>query len=319
MAAAEPLVTVIIPTYKRAVLLPRVIQNVGRQTYRSIEILVVDDGSPDDTASVVRMISDPRVRYVRHETNKGLPAARNTGIREARGEYIAFIDDDDEWREDKLEKQLNLLTEYDAVLCMGVSKGYPMRVHRRPCITLDDLRRGSFNPSSLVAKAAVLRSVWFDESLRQGEDWDAFIRIAQRYSIGWLGEPLLLYNEEGPGRMTDEKKYLSGPELEKRVAILYKHRHFFGPRWFNYHLADSLFSHIASRRSKAPLIAYAIRRCGVRAVSAALGHRVRRRIRRVAWRHGGFLMQVTGTPGAGAGNRIRPTTNASRNPNGDAV
>ncbi len=279
----EPLISVIIPTYKRAALVPRAIESVRRQTHKNLEILVVDDGSPDDTASVVQTIPDSRIRYFRHERNKGLPAARNTGIRAAKGAYIAFIDDDDEWRADKLDKQIRVFKDYDAVLCMGVSNGYPMRIHKRPSITLDDLRKGSFNPSSLVAKAHVLKEIMFDESLRQGEDWDAFIRIAQCYTVGWVAEPLLLYNEASPDRMTGEKKELSAPELEKQTAMLYKHREFFGKKWFNYHLADACLAYIGSRQSKLSSIRYALKRFGIRAVIAALVHRVRRRIRRFMW------------------------------------
>src|SRR6266566_844385 len=105
----QALITVIIPTYRRAALVPNAIHSAQRQTYRNIEILVVDDGSPDDTTDVVQNIHDVRLRYIRHDVNRGLPAARNTGIRGAAGDYIAFLDDDDEWREDKLERQLKVI------------------------------------------------------------------------------------------------------------------------------------------------------------------------------------------------------------------
>lgn len=279
----EPLVTVIIPTYRRAALVPRAIESVRRQTYRNIEILVVDDGSPDDTADVVRNIPDPRIRYIRHATNKGLPAGRNTGIKAARGEYIAFIDDDDEWRQDKLEIQIQAIKDYDAILCMGVANGYPLRVHTRPAITLDDLRKGSFNPSGLLSKTRVLRDVMFDENLRQGEDWDAFIRIGQRYSIGWVAEPLLIYNEGGHERMTNEKRYLSVSDLEKRAAMLHKHREFFGEKWFRYHLADALLAYIGTRPNRLQCITYAVKRCGVVPVARNFIDRVWRKLRRLGW------------------------------------
>jgi len=253
------------------------------QTYKNLEVLVVDDCSPDDTRLVVQGIADGRIRYIRHETNKGLPAVRNTGIRTAKGQYIAFLDDDDRWQLSKLERQLAALKDYDAVLCIGVSNGYPMRIHNHRSITLDDLRKGSFNPSSLVAKAHVLKDVWFDERLRQGEDWDAFIRIAQRYTVGWVAEPLLLYNEGSPDRMTDEKKNLSGSELEKRAAMLYKHREFFGEKWFRYHLADALLAYIGSRPHKLRSIAYAIKRCGVVPVFSNFRGRIHIRLQRALW------------------------------------
>lgn len=280
---SQPLVSVIIPTYRRASLLALALERVRRQTYRHLEIIVVDDGSPDNTAEVVRVnaAQDDRVRYIRHERNKGLPAGRNTGVRAAGGEYIAFLDDDDEWRPDKIERQLRAMNGFDAVLCIALSNGRPLRLHRRERVTLDDLRRGSFDPSSLLARSDVLREVPFDESLREGEDWDAFIRIAQRYAIGWVPEPLLLYNDGDHARMTSEAKELTGPELEKRTAILVKHRGFFGEWWFRYHFAAALLAYVGSRRGKWQQLMYAIRRCGPLAVFAVLRDKLRRH---VAWR-----------------------------------
>jgi len=304
---AEPLVTVIIPTYKRAALVPRAIESVRRQTYGNLEILVVDDGSPDNTAEVVQAIPDSRIRYVRHERNKGLPAARNTGIRAAKGELIAFLDDDDEWFEDKLEKQVRKIEECDAVLCMGIADGFPTRIHTGPTVTLDDLkRRGCFNPSGLLSKASVLSDVMFDENLRYGEDWDAFIRIGQRYRIGWIAEPLLLYNVGGHERMSNEKKYLSGPELEARATMLHKHREFFGEKWFAYHLANSLLSFIGSRPDRLRIITYAVRRCGVIPVAKNIVDRIRKRLQRRMW----TWQQLITTLGSAA-NRSRFRKSAS--------
>lgn len=244
---------------------------------------MIDDGSPDETGAVVQSIPEPRLRYIRHEINKGLPAGRNTGIRAARGEYIAFLDDDDQWREDKVERQLTAIARYDAVACTAVVHGYPLRIHNRAEISLNDLRRGGFAPSGLLARAHVLKDVLFDETLRQGEDWDAFIRIVQHYSMGWVAEPLLIYDQGGHVRMTNEKKFLSGPELEARNAVLHKHRAFFGEKWFRYHMADAFLGYIGSRPNKLDCIAYAVKRCGVAPVIAVFRDKVREKLRRFAW------------------------------------
>lgn len=279
--AEQPLVTVIIPTYNRPLLLPRAIQSVRRQTHRNLEILIVDDGSADDIGAVVAAIGDDRIRYIRHETNKGLPAVRNTGIRAARGDYIAFLDDDDEWREHKIEKQLQAMEDYDAVACTALVNGFVLRVHKRRDVTLRDLKKGGFAPSGLLAKAFVLRDVLFDESLRQGEDWDGFIRIAQRYSIGFVAEPLLIYHEGAHPSMTNEAKRMAVPELEKRTAVLHKHREFLGEKWFRYHMADALLSYFGGRSDKWRSLGYAVKRCGVAPAAAVLAARLRRRLRRV--------------------------------------
>ena len=104
-----PTVSVVIPTYNRADVLPRAIDSALGQSVADIEVVVVDDGSTDDTEALVADYEDDRLRYVAHETNRGANVARNTGIEAADGEYIAFLDSDDEWKPTKLERQLERL------------------------------------------------------------------------------------------------------------------------------------------------------------------------------------------------------------------
>ena len=92
-----PLVSVIVPTFQRPEFLQAALGSVLRQTVKDFEVLVVDDGSAMDLAPLVNALDDGRIRYLRHESNRGEAAARNTGIRGARGDYLAFLDDDDEW------------------------------------------------------------------------------------------------------------------------------------------------------------------------------------------------------------------------------
>src|SRR5262245_24547581 len=101
-----PLVTVVIPTHNRAGRVRSAIESVLHQTYADFEIVVVDDASEDGTENTVRGVLDPRVRYIRHAVARGDAAARNTGIRNSTGEYVAFLDDDDEWLPEKLRFQV---------------------------------------------------------------------------------------------------------------------------------------------------------------------------------------------------------------------
>ena len=103
------MVSVIIPTYNRAARLPMSVESVLNQTYRDLEIIIVDDGSTDLTEDVVRAMSDSRIRYIKHPRNLGGCKARNTGVSNAKGEYIAFQDSDDVWHADKLEVELKAL------------------------------------------------------------------------------------------------------------------------------------------------------------------------------------------------------------------
>lgn len=259
----NPKVSVIIPTYRRAHLVTRAIASVLNQTFQDLEIIVVDDCSPDDTKSAVLSIGDPRIRYLRHERNKGLPSGRNTGIAAARGQYIAFLDDDDGWLPEKLERQLAVIEGYGAVLCGALINGERVKIFRGQEVELSDLRKGNeFDPSSLLADAAILRRVGFDESLRQGEDWDAFIRLAQQCKLRYLAEPLLLYDDGDHDRMTNAAKQMSAAELEARMPVLHKHKTFFGSFWYRFHVADTYLSYISARKGKVEMVRLAARRCG---------------------------------------------------------
>lgn len=106
----NPTVSVIIPTYNRAHLVGRAIQSVLNQTYKDFELIIVDDGSTDNTEDIIKKYQkkDERIKYIRRKKNKGGSVARNTGINAAIGEYIAFLDSDDEWLTEKLERQMKV-------------------------------------------------------------------------------------------------------------------------------------------------------------------------------------------------------------------
>lgn len=306
-----PVVSAIIPTYKRPKLVTRAIRSVLNQTIQDIEIIVVDDASPDDTEAVVRSVDSARVRYIRHESNRGLPASRNTGIHAARGKFIAFLDDDDEWLPEKLAKQLRFVEEYglDAAVSMCLIDGrVPLGYHSPVMLTPDDLRKGNkWGSCSLIAKADVVRAVMFDETLSIGEDWDFYIRLAQAYRLGCLNEPLFIYHQVGqhaaPQRMIGSAKELSPQGLE-RVAMLHKHRTFFGERQFKQLMARALLSYIGRRRNPLPYVRYAISRCGVVPVMSVLSGRLAWHLWRVLCGLRHRLSGILGArPGIGAARR----------------
>lgn len=108
-------VSIILPTYNRADSLPTAIRSVLNQTHKDFELIVVDDGSTDATETVLAAQRDPRIRILRHPVNRGVAAARNTGIAAATAEVLAFIDSDDVWDEEKLASQLEIFERYPAV------------------------------------------------------------------------------------------------------------------------------------------------------------------------------------------------------------
>jgi len=195
-------VSVVIPTYNRAHVVGRAIRSVLNQIYQDFEIIVVDDGSTDNTEEVVNCFNDPRICYIRHEQNKGGSAARNTGISMARGKYIAFLDSDDEWLPSKLEKQVKQLDEAPA--CVGLSytgywviRGGITELGRIPSargyVMPLMLARDCVSPTSTVlVKAECFRKVGgFDPELPARQDYDMWFRIAAEYHFEVLTEPLV--------------------------------------------------------------------------------------------------------------------------------
>lgn len=274
-----PLVSVVIPTYNRASFLRCALQSVFAQIHSNLEIICVDDASSDNTEEVVKAFGDPRLHYIRHATNRGGSAARNTGVCAATGDYIAFLDDDDEWLPEKIERQLKALEAYDAVLCSSkLASARNSEAAPRP-IVLDDLRNSPYavgGTGVLMAKANVLRETLFDESLPRCQDWDLFIRIARKYRLGFLDERLLKYNEGGHSRLTNVLKDLPSRELEKRLVMLDKHKEFFGPRLYKRHLSSMLLYGIKHRPDRLRHMAYTVRRCGLTATLWALSARLGR-------------------------------------------
>ena len=196
-------VSIIIPTYNRGYIIERAIQSILRQTYEAFELLIIDDGSDDDTQEVVKNISDERIRYIKCEKNRGPAAARNEGVRQSRYDYIAFHDSDDEWVEDKLEKQMQVLREAPADTGMVYSsyetdagQVFPQEwvpKNQREGQMFPYLLRGNMigTPTMLIRKACFVKLGGFMEELRCIEDYEFVLRFAREYSIAYIDEHLL--------------------------------------------------------------------------------------------------------------------------------
>jgi glycosyltransferase involved in cell wall biosynthesis len=182
------------------------IASVLNQTFRDLEVIVVDDASNDTTLDVVSGFSDPRIRYVRHELQKGGAAARNTGIRRTAGEYIAFLDDDDEWFPEKLNLQVVLLdrssSEVGAVYtgCIKVDHTSGKVLSQKTPTHRGDLHQRFLvkncvtSTSSVVLRRQCLESVGlFDETLPSSQDHDMWIRISRGFHFESIPEPLFRY------------------------------------------------------------------------------------------------------------------------------
>lgn len=207
-SGTEPAVSVVIPTYNRAYCLRRSIDSVLTQSFRDFELIVVDDGSTDETPELLQAIRDPRLRVFRHDTNKGGSAAINTGIRHARSELIALQDSDDEWLPEKLARQIDVMRRAD--LSVGVVycdqwrfRGDDKSYFPAPRITsadgivydkaLDDALYNIGNQSLLIRRACFDKVGFFDERLPKNVDLDMLIRISKFFKFEHIPEPLLNY------------------------------------------------------------------------------------------------------------------------------
>lgn len=201
-------VSIILPAYNRAYCIRRAVDSVLRQTYPHWELIVVDDGSTDNTEEVIAKLAaeDGRVRYLRQPCNKGASAARNEGIRQGRYDYIAFQDSDDVWHADKLEKQMRVFREspeIGLVYCAMQGTRQDGSAVRIPDISIDrqflqgNLYRLLLQGNVIGAPAAMVRREClescggFDEALSCLEDWELFLRIAGEYEIGYADEALV--------------------------------------------------------------------------------------------------------------------------------
>ncbi len=223
-------ITAIITTYNYARFIEGAIECVLQQTRRPDEIVVVDDGSTDETAEIVARYSAEGVRYV-YKENGGAGSARNRGIRETQGDLLVFLDADDRWVPEKTALQLDHMMRYP---CVGLVTGGMWEVYGdgRPPLYVGHKPIGAENlyyevaventvgnPSmTMVRRECFERVGMFDETLRLGQDWDMWIRIAREFPIGFMAASLLYYTRHD-GSLTSgqvQARYVSNRLIHSR-------------------------------------------------------------------------------------------------------
>jgi len=208
-----PKVSVVIPAYNAIAYLPESVESAINQTFTDLEVLIIDDGSSDQTVEWASQITDPRVKLI-SQKNKGLSGARNTGIAHAQGEYVALLDADDIWEPTKLEKQVRCLEDDPAV---GLVDTWAVLVDEQGKSTgevIGSSTEGNVwqrlvefqtvcccGSTSLIRRSCFETVGVFDQDLRFFEDLDIFIRIAAHYSFAFVKEPLIRYRQH-PNNMS---------------------------------------------------------------------------------------------------------------------
>ena len=198
----SPLVSVIIPTHNRAHMLPRAISSVLAQDFQDFELIVVEDGSTDNTREFLKT-QKGKVQTIYHERCKGPAAARNSGIARSSGPLIAFLDSDDQWLPQKLQVQVSYFAKHpEAVACqtqeIWIRRGKrvnPKKIHIKPSgdIFETSLRLCLISPSAVMIRRDVLDQIgWFDEELPACEDYDLWLRLTARYPVYLIDKPLVV-------------------------------------------------------------------------------------------------------------------------------
>lgn len=236
------MISIVIPLYNKELSIGYTLQTVLTQTYQDFEIIIVNDGSTDHSVEEVAKVTDPRIRLI-HQSNAGVSAARNRGIEEAKGEYIAFLDADDEWKPDYLKTQYELTQKYPE--CSVFTCNYefkdsqgkitPTIIRKLPFKDEDGILSNYFEVAScshpplwtsavMVKKSAIQSIGVFPVGIKSGEDLLTWARLTCKYSIAYTQKSQAIYNlgEGYNNKNLPPRKQDKGDPVGKGLVELYK-------------------------------------------------------------------------------------------------
>jgi glycosyltransferase involved in cell wall biosynthesis len=223
----KPLVSIVLPTYKRAHVLPYAISSVLNQTYKNLELIIVDDNSPDDTSAVVKSFNDSRIRYVRNDPNLKLPRALNRGFSLACGEYLTWTSDDNIYAPNAIEKMVDAINSEN---CDFVYSDYyhfveldtnlqPMSPHHIKSPSPVQLERQNHIGACFLYSRKLYEEIGdYDPELFLVEDYDYFMRIAKRFKMTHIPEPLYYFKRD------DETLFCSRYSEIKALDVLVRYK-----------------------------------------------------------------------------------------------
>ena len=236
-AEEKPLVSVIIPTYNRGELISRTLESALAQSHQNIEVIVVDDASTDNTRTVIERFIDPRIKYFCLEKNSGPSTARNTGVELAQGQFVTFLDSDDEWNSQKIERQLAAIRQqadpgnvvcYTRALIVQDNSTYllPTRGKYKDEPVGDFILCGSvglIHTSSLMLALDLALANPFPVDQKIFEDWDLFLRLEER-GVNWLylDQPLITWNNQSREDRLTQSEHDGSLWLEEHKHYLSK-------------------------------------------------------------------------------------------------
>lgn len=209
-----PVISCILTTYNRSQFLKRSIDSIVNQTYTNLEILIIDDCSSENIKKIINLYNDKRIKYIRHNINKGLAHSRNTGMKNSTGDYFAFLDDDDEWLPNKIADQLKIF-QNSKLKNLGMVTCGIRRIKGKKKIEYKEILRGNLfyeflieqplvgNGSCVLIKSEVYRKYGgFDTKYKRGIDGYFFCKISNYYQIDFSEQILVNYYEDDKNRIT---------------------------------------------------------------------------------------------------------------------
>ena len=223
-------ISVIIPTFNREHFVQKAIKSVLEQTYTDFELIIVDDGSTDNVSQAISKFNDPRLSYI-YKENKGVSSARNHGITISQGKYIAFLDSDDYWIPQKLEKQMRFFKnnpEYKIQQTQELwirhgKRVNQMKKHEKPSgeIYGDCLKMCVITPSSALINKTIFNEIGlFDESLPACEDYDLWLRISCKYPVALIDENLIVKYGGHQDQLSRKIKFLDKYRIQAMQKML---------------------------------------------------------------------------------------------------
>ena len=224
----NPKVTVFIPVYNREQYVGEAIESILAQTFSDFEILLVDDGSTDSSVDTIRSYTDPRIRLICNEKNLGIPKTRNKGVEQARGEYMAMLDSDDQAYPDRLKKQVAFLDtrpEYAQVgsWCqMMDAQGHTLNKVKRQPVLPDDIHaqflfRCAMSNRSIMARTAILQTYGYRNDFPRCQDYELHVRLAKKYKLGNIPE-CLVYGRIHPEQITGTTPDLGDAKKQEIIS-----------------------------------------------------------------------------------------------------
>jgi glycosyltransferase involved in cell wall biosynthesis len=291
-------VSVIIPSYNRKDTIVRAVKSALNQSIPPLEIIIVDDGSNDETAEIDFSAIDSRIKFVAHPKNRGGSAARNTGIDMARGHWVALLDSDDIWLSNKLQRQFEELpssTNSDRLFC---SSNVLTRVEKQKDVPYNKeppgeknmseyflIDGGTLQTSTLILPTALARRVRFNEKLARHQDWDFVLRLIHYGAeLIYIHEPLVIYDaNDDPNKVSSARRSIK-PSLE----WLMSDPHITPKARYDYYLSKCFRRHVRERPITAVITLVAVTVAYPRSLKKTLTYcgrslklRISRRIRRL--------------------------------------